>query len=333
MSDYRIRDPFPSEDAYFKSNPTVAGMATEDGKIILNPYSGLSPTEQEGVIKNEGARLDMRAMDLPDFQITDEQRDQFVGTPYADNSQAMRETILGRIISGDPSVGAFTPEQKRIADTVKKKPIMDGAERSRILNALRDYESQDPLQAWLDRWQQDFATAGTADTWPSLPYRSVTPGEARTDMTEEEIAAKKWGQDSRAAVTSKIKQGAFDDYGLTGNKDPYYPPDEHKRRYQIDHLIPRELGGADTPENLWPAPYNPNRLPDTGWADIHPEDMRQQEPWNGYDVVRKDITANRLKKEVAEGRLSLEDAQKMISGDWRRAFDQYYGKPDVNKSY
>lgn len=209
---------------------------------------------------------------------------------------------------------------------------MDQQERQRTLNALRYSESSDPLQAWLDRWHQDFATAGTQDTWPSLPYRSVTPGAYRPSLSLEDILTTKWGEDKRA-VTGGMKQDAFEQYGLTGNKDPYYPLDEHKRRYQIDHLIPRELGGADTPENLWPAPYSPNRLPDTGWMDIHPEDMRNQEPWNGYDVVRKDITANRLTKEVREGRLSLEDARNMISGDWRRAYDQYYGKPNVNKSY
>lgn len=113
-----VRDQlFPGEDKYFKANPNVAGMAAEDGKVILNPYSKNSADEQKAVAVNEAARVYMQKNGIkPDFKITDEQRKQFDGTPYAKDEQAMRETIAARILSGDPSAKTATPEQQAFVD-------------------------------------------------------------------------------------------------------------------------------------------------------------------------------------------------------------------------
>ena len=53
VSLYGIRDPFASELDYFKKNPTVSGMATEDNKIILNPYAKLNKEEFINKLKND----------------------------------------------------------------------------------------------------------------------------------------------------------------------------------------------------------------------------------------------------------------------------------------
>jgi hypothetical protein len=50
----------------------------------------------------------------------------------------------------------------------------------------------------------------------------------------------------------------------------------HGRRCEIDHLISRELGGADDVKNFWPQPYGTHA-------------------WN---AVLKDRVENRLHKEV-----------------------------------
>ena len=129
---YDIRDPFPGEDAFFKSNPGVAGMAAEDGKITLNPYSTLSDTEKAAVAENEAIRLWMRDNDVvPDFSVSDAQRSIFAGTEYGkpENDKFLKQTIVARILSGDPSAQA-TSEQVAFAKKVKEQ-IAAGAPGSR----------------------------------------------------------------------------------------------------------------------------------------------------------------------------------------------------------
>lgn len=108
---YEVRKPFNSEDAYFRKNPHVAGMAAEDGRIVLNPYSKLSAAELSAVAQNEAYRLFMRESGVkPAFKVTDEQRRAFAGTPYANDDDALRQTIVARVLSGDASARA-TPDQ------------------------------------------------------------------------------------------------------------------------------------------------------------------------------------------------------------------------------
>ena len=108
-----IRQPYPSEDAYFRQNPNVAGMAAEDNAITLNPYASLSDDEKMAVAKNEAARVWMRDPAFaPFFDITEDQAGFLGGTSYAGAGiQDRRATIAGRLFSGDPSAGAGTDEQ------------------------------------------------------------------------------------------------------------------------------------------------------------------------------------------------------------------------------
>lgn len=99
------RPPYSGEQAYFKANPHVGGMATEDGRVILNPHSALSPEQKRAVAQNEHFRLMLNQ--TPAFPVTKHQ--QFAG-PYAYDPAATRQTIAARVASGDPSAKA-TPEQ------------------------------------------------------------------------------------------------------------------------------------------------------------------------------------------------------------------------------
>jgi hypothetical protein len=65
----------------------------------------------------------------------------------------------------------------------------------------------------------------------------------------------------------------------------------------VDHLISRELGGADMIDNLWPQPYTQ-----------HP------------GAHEKDWLENRLHKDVCSGIISLEEAQQEIRDDWYAAY-------------
>ena len=109
----KSRDLYEGEAKYFKANPEVAGMATEDGKVILNPYTGLTPKEYEAVAKNEGTRLAIRnSKNKPMFVLTDTQKKMLEGTTYKNmDIEAQRATIAARLLSGDPSAGKATAEQ------------------------------------------------------------------------------------------------------------------------------------------------------------------------------------------------------------------------------
>jgi hypothetical protein len=105
------RPPYQSELDYFNKNPHVAGMAAEDDRIILNPYSTLKPEQMNSVLMNESARIFMRKGKRPGFSLTDEQKDYF--GLYSSDEQDTKETIAARILSGDTSAGRPTDEQLR----------------------------------------------------------------------------------------------------------------------------------------------------------------------------------------------------------------------------
>lgn len=118
---FGIREPFESELRFFKKRPEVAGMATEDNKIILNPFSKISKEEQKAVANNEAMRLFMKVAKIaPEFKLTPEQSSFFKGTEYEKDPVAARQTILARILSGDPSAKNVTEEQKQAAQDFLK---------------------------------------------------------------------------------------------------------------------------------------------------------------------------------------------------------------------
>lgn len=124
---YEFRDPSDSELQWFKANPKTTGMAASDGRIILNPYSGLSEEQYGAVAANEAVRLYLRENNIaPDFDVTPEQMQSFQGSPYAEDPMAMRHTILGRAFSGDLSAGTLTPRQMQWLDWLKRQ--MEGRE-------------------------------------------------------------------------------------------------------------------------------------------------------------------------------------------------------------
>lgn len=119
-----MREPYEGERRYFEKNPNVSGMATEDGKVILNPYSKLSEREYQSVATNEAVRLAIkqdRSL-VPDFELTDQQK-RFLDTTtyrYADEEDR-KATIAARLVSGDPSAGVSTTEQDAFVNMLKAK--------------------------------------------------------------------------------------------------------------------------------------------------------------------------------------------------------------------
>jgi hypothetical protein len=132
-----------------------------------------------------------------------------------------------------------------------------------------------------------------------LPVPSITPGIVDKRATVQAVCGTKWGK-TRRHVTAAMRAQVFAAYGMTGNKDPRCQP----KGCELDHLISRELGGADDVGNLWPQPNSGS--------------------WN---AKHKDRLENRLRREVCHGSLNLEAAQEMERRDWIAAYRQYFGEP------
>lgn len=119
-----LRDPYEKELEYFKKNPHVAGMATEDEKIIFNPYSKLIPEKSNSIYRNEAARIYMKKHAMrPTYEITEDQKKIFedYGSP-----QDIKETIVGRGISGDESSGELTNEQQIFIKKLANQMLREG---------------------------------------------------------------------------------------------------------------------------------------------------------------------------------------------------------------
>lgn len=134
-----------------------------------------------------------------------------------------------------------------------------------------------------------------------LPNPDLTPGVVREGMTTEQVCATKWGQDARA-VTLTMKRHVAAAYGFAPDQCP-------SGKVEYDHLISRELAGADDERNLWPQCYE---------VDAHNAE------WGAH---KKDRLENRLHREVCAGRLDLGEAQRAISTDWIGTYRQYFGEP------
>jgi hypothetical protein len=128
-----------------------------------------------------------------------------------------------------------------------------------------------------------FSTAAHGSALESLvPNPKLTPGRAA--RTEKE----------RRGVTIKLEQKVFARYRL---------PWARRAEFKIDHLIPSELGGADTVDNLWP------------------QSVRARP----YGADRKELLVEVLLEKIRTGRMTLAQAQEEISRDWIDAFIDHLG--------
>jgi len=115
-----------------------------------------------------------------------------------------------------------------------------------------------------------------------LPDRACTPGAVETTDLHVICDSPTRG---RRNVSRELRRAVFVAYGL--------PPREPPGGYEVDHLIPLELGGSNDLANLWPeaAP---------GFHD-------------------KDRLENELHRSVCKGTMSLDEAQRAIATDWTKA--------------
>jgi hypothetical protein len=99
----------------------------------------------------------------------------------------------------------------------------------------------------------------------------------------------------RRRVSAEVHRLAFTEYGFT------YP--QPRGAFEVDHLIPLELGGDNTIANLWP---------------------EAAEPTPGFH--EKDKVENYLHRQVCSGAMSLADAQRQIATDWLKVWKRIEGQ-------
>jgi hypothetical protein len=80
----------------------------------------------------------------------------------------------------------------------------------------------------------------------------------------------------------------------------YGLPTEPHNDYEVDHLIPLCLGGADDDKNLWPQPRR----------SIEKE----------FPAELKDDLEHRLCKMVCAGEVDVAEAQREIADDWTESY-------------
>ena len=112
-----LRSPYDSELQFFKDNTHIGGMATDDDRIILNPHSPLSEREKHAVMMNEFYRLLMKKIPsqtpLPTF-------DQLQSFSTYGSPRQIGETVMGRLMSGDPSAGTASPQQTEYMNLLRQ---------------------------------------------------------------------------------------------------------------------------------------------------------------------------------------------------------------------
>ncbi|HEX4755779.1 MAG TPA: HNH endonuclease [Candidatus Dormibacteraeota bacterium] len=125
----------------------------------------------------------------------------------------------------------------------------------------------------------------------AMPDVQRTPGESFLGVTAGQVCTTGWASAHRHVTAAQYHE-------VYASYDIRYP--EPSGTYELDHLIPLELGGDNANANLWPEPASPTP---------------------GYH--QKDELENALHNLVCSGRLALGTAQHGIAVNWYLAYEKY----------
>ena len=138
---------------------------------------------------------------------------------------------------------------------------------------------------------ESIATAATSSRPPGvvLPNRALSPGKA-TQATLSQICTPGYSSSVRD-VSTATKNRVYAEYNITHHTTG---------EYEVDHIIPLEIGGSNDISNLYPEPA---------------------EPRPGFH--EKDVLENTLHDLVCSHKLDLSTAQNAIAVDWYSAYVTY----------
>lgn len=123
----------------------------------------------------------------------------------------------------------------------------------------------------------------------ALPDTRCTPGAAFPGATKEQVCQPGYAKKVRD-VSERTKRYIFRLYDVTHHTSG---------EYEIDHLIPLELGGSNDTANLWPEAANPK-------PGFH----------------EKDKVEDALHRQVCNNNLSLQEAQREIATNWLAVYQR-----------
>lgn len=169
-----------------------------------------------------------------------------------------------------------------VAQTQKSAaPQTQNDERSRLAALVGALQTPLHLDA-------PIRTASCAIQGP-LPDHACTPGSVFPNVPVSIICTPGYTKGVRN-VSTKLKKEIYANYGIS------YP--QPRGSYELDHLVPLELGGDNSAANLFPEAATPT----PGFKE-------------------KDVVEDYLHEEVCKGHISLAAAQEQIADNWRAVFD------------
>lgn len=122
-----------------------------------------------------------------------------------------------------------------------------------------------------------------------LPDKACTPGAIFPEATTNDICVSGYTKGVRN-VPAALKHAVYAEYGVKHRE---------KGEYEVDHLIPLELGGSNDIANLFP---------------------EAAEPRPGFH--EKDKVENYLHDQVCSGKMDLRAAQSAIANDWLSVYQK-----------
>jgi hypothetical protein len=129
----------------------------------------------------------------------------------------------------------------------------------------------------------------------ALPDSACTPGAVFRKATRKLVCRSGYSSKVRH-VTSSTRERVFGEYGIASHAPG---------QYEVDHLVPLELGGSNAISNLFPQPADP-APPGMGFHD-------------------KDRLENSMHGDVCGQLYGLGEAQKAIAANWLTAYADYLG--------
>lgn len=122
-----------------------------------------------------------------------------------------------------------------------------------------------------------------------LPDSACTPGAIFANATVQAICTSGYARSVRNVPYAE-KEQAYAEYGIHSH---------YAGQYEVDHLVPLELGGSNASANLWPEAASPT-------PGFH----------------QKDEVENYLHDQVCSGAMSLKDAQSAIATNWLAVYNR-----------
>jgi hypothetical protein len=122
-----------------------------------------------------------------------------------------------------------------------------------------------------------------------LPDSACTPGAIFVTATTDQICLSGYSSSVRDVSTAE-KDQVYAEYGVVSRS---------VGEYEVDHLVPLEIGGSNDVANLWPEPANPR-------PGFH----------------EKDQVENYLHDQVCNGTISLQQAQEQIATNWLDVYNR-----------